>query len=142
MNHRIYDSQLTYHCLLRNTEGISLAGHYGHIDDTCLHFIRQNLLVTVEEQGAVTFTREDGTQLARTFVDPFSPKGIHGDCLCRFREGKILLLFARYDYIDTYPDCDGEYDRWIAREVGFQCLAYDVTSGEITLSKVETPETC
>lgn len=132
-----YHSEKVYHSALRGVDMLPLTGVYGHIDDTRMHFVNEKLFVTVKERGNITFAHEDGRVLAQVFVDPHTMNGLHGDCLCTLCCGKILLFFPLYHFIDTYPDCDGEYDRWIAREAGFQRLEYDIASCAAQLTRVE-----
>lgn len=42
-------------------------------------------------------------------------------------EGKtITISFAIVEWIDNYPNCDGEHDRWDSRTVGYHDLVFSL----------------
>lgn len=43
----------------------------------------------------------------------------------------IKLEFPIYKWIDHYPHCDGEHDRWEQQIIGYRELALDLATGMI-----------
>ena len=41
---------------------------------------------------------------------------------------------------DTYPNCDGEHDRWVSTTVGYTCIAFDMAAETVEESIIETLE--
>ena len=61
----------------------------------------------------------------------------HTGGFCGIRDGKICVFLQIIRLKDTYPNCDGEHDRWVSTIVGYNCIAFDPATGEITESVVE-----
>ena len=53
------------------------------------------------------------------------------DLMCIVTDGVIKLGFPQYSYVDNYPNCDGESDRWTKTVSGFNYLCYDIKNNRI-----------
>lgn len=134
MNKRTYDSNQK---IMWNGEREYLFPNlYGHVEDTELFFINEKIYLTVKKEGCVTFLDEARNELCSTEVKPTTKNGMHDNAYCRCDDGRIRVWFPIVDYIDNYPDCDGEYDRWTVRYVGYDCVMLDIAKG--TLTRYET----
>ena len=59
---------------------------------------------------------------------------IYMDVTCHVENGQIVLKMPIYRWIDHYPHCDGENDRWDAETIGYHTVRYDLETQE---AKVE-----
>lgn len=116
----------------------ALPGFYGHIEDTEVFFEEENLYVTVLKTGEVTFEDEFHTKLAEAFVKPNTDNDMHPSAYCKAENGKVKLYFSIVGYKDTYPNCDGEHDRWVEVCKGYDCLVFSASDKEIQCSKVDS----
>lgn len=98
----------------------------GYISTTAVFFEREGVLARIEARGCVAFLNGSGELLAELAV-PGESEGrrVYEEVLCGVKEGKLLLRFPIVQWIDNYPNCDGEHDRWDSRTVGYHTLEFD-----------------
>ncbi len=61
-------------------------------------------------------------------------KGTYSEVLYIADDDKITLKFPIVKWIDNYPNCDGEHDRWDTKTIGYHTLVFDIQTNEITLN--------
>ena len=64
--------------------------------------------VVVSCEGAAVFYGSDGNEIAR--VD--KGDGCFKEARLSWESGRVSVEFGQIHYIDNYPNCDGEHDRW------------------------------
>ena len=93
----------------------------GYDFTTEVHFIHENILAVITAAGEVAFYDSDNQLLEKTTVAPDGDgRGCYQDVCCKAEQGKILVQFPIYSWVDHYPDCDGESDRWSARIIDYK----------------------
>ena len=93
----------------------------GYDSTTHVHFTQENILAVITAAGEVAFYDSGEHLLAKTTVAPDSDgRGCYQDVCCKVEAGKILVRFPIYCWVDHYPNCDSESDRWSARITGYQ----------------------
>ena len=99
----------------------------GYISETVILFEKENVIARVQAKGQVTFCDLSGAVLASGEV-PAEEGGreVYQELSCCVEDGKIRLLFPIYQWIDTYPNCDGENDRWVTKQVGAHTMTFDI----------------
>ena len=107
----------------------------GYISETVILFEKENVIARVHAKGQVTFCDLSGAVLASGEV-PAEEGGreVYQELACCIEDGKIRLLFPIYQWIDTYPNCDGENDRWITKQVGAHTLTFDIAAKTVTVA--------
>ena len=134
MNKRTYDSNQK---LMWNGEKeYKFPNLYGHVEDTELFFINERIYLTVKKEGCITFEDEARNELGGIEVRPSTKNGMHDNVYCRYVDGKIRVWFPIVDYIDNYPSCDGEHDRWEVKYIGYDCVVFDIA--ERTVEVIRT----
>ena len=63
-----------------------------------------------------------------------SGKEAYQEISCQAENGKIVLQFPIYQWIDNYPHCDGEHDRWDTRKVGAHTMIFDACAKTVVCS--------
>ena len=98
----------------------------GYISTTVLFFEREEILARIQADGHVAFLNPDGGLLAE-FRAPRETegRGVYEQVLCSVKDGKLQLRFPVVQWIDNYPNCDGEHDRWDSRIVGYHTVEFD-----------------
>lgn len=114
-------------------EGKRLSLACGHISLNEIVFVHEHISVQVEAKtGDVVFYDENGGKLLSTqMTTPTSGDEKFSDLFCRATDGQISLGFPRYTYEDTYPNCDGESDRWKKTIWEYRTILYLIESNRI-----------
>lgn len=121
MEHQvIFDSE-------KHPEGEVVGLACGYISQNEISFIRENCIVTVEAKtGKIVFCDSEGNQrLAASVELPRSGDEKFSEVKCMAEGDRIKLGFPQYAYKDSYPNCDGEHDRWTKYLSGFTYVCYD-----------------
>ncbi len=134
MENRIYDSKTDF-----NSFGISglytLPNFYGHVEDTELFFPNEKIYMVVTKEGDIVFEDENRNELVGIVVTPDTKNNMHHDVYCKAEDEKIKVWLPIVEYIDNYPHCDGEYDRWDVNYIAYDYVVFDIAN--CTLEKTE-----
>lgn len=104
----------------------------GYISETSILFEKEKFVSVIYAQGKIEFYNTDNAIVATAELPEVdSGKGVYDAVMCTVN-GKLLeFSFPIYEWIDTYPNCDGEHDRWITREIGRDVIAFDLVNKTI-----------
>ena len=104
----------------------------GYISQTTIHFENENIIAVIQAAGSVEFFDRDDTLIAAGSVSPDdSGRKVYEDVVCQVKDDVLILQFPIYEWIDNYPHCDGEHDRWDTRIIGFHALNLDLQTREL-----------
>jgi len=104
----------------------------GYISETTILFENENIIAVVQAEGSVEFYNMDDERVAVGKAPAVeSGKEVYTDVCCQAGNSRIILKFPIYQWIDNYPNCDGEYDRWDSRKVGAHTLTLDLLTYSI-----------
>ena len=104
----------------------------GYISETTILFEKEQIVAVIQAKGSVEFYNLDDELIAAGSVPgKNSGRGLFEDVRCRGEEDLVELQFPIYEWIDNYPNCDGEHDRWDTRIIGFHNLALDLSTKSI-----------
>ena len=104
----------------------------GYISQTTIHFENENIIAVIQAAGSVEFFDRDDTLIAAGSVSPDdSGRKVYEDVVCQVKDDVLILHFPIYEWIDNYPHCDGEHDRWDTRIIGFHALNLDLQTREL-----------
>ncbi|MBQ9860460.1 MAG: hypothetical protein IJO76_07300 [Clostridia bacterium] len=104
----------------------------GYISETVIFFEKENVFAVVHAKGHVAFYDANDTLLAEGDVPAEDDgKEVYTQLRCRVEENTIMLCFPICRWIDNYPHCDGEHDRWDCEIVGCHPLTFDLNSQKI-----------
>lgn len=107
----------------------------GYISFTEILFEKEKIVARIEAKGHIEFFDCENIQLA-SFDIPVQTGGkeTYNEVLCRTEENVIVLKLPIVEWVDNYPNCDGEYDRWDTKTIGYNILKYNLETKEITLN--------
>jgi len=98
----------------------------GYISETRLLFERENILAQIHAKGDLKFYDGNEKLLAEISLPREEDgKGVYEEVILRREEKALVLDFPIYEWIDHYPNCDGEHDRWSTRTVGCHTVVFD-----------------
>lgn len=98
----------------------------GYISETVILFEREETIALVYAEGRVGFFDRDGNSLAEGKVESQTGgREVYEEVVCEADETALTLRFPIVKWIDNYPNCDGENDRWDSVIIGYNTLTYD-----------------
>lgn len=104
----------------------------GYISQTTILFRKENVAAVIQAKGAVEFYNMDNVLIAAGNVpEAEGGRGLYEEVYCQVENNRLKLQFPVYEWIDNYPNCDGEYDRWDTKKVGVHTLILDLITGTI-----------
>lgn len=133
MDRRSYDSSL-------QTNQIEIkAPHYNAINPTTVLFEREKISVSLNSLGHIEFFDENEKTLG--FVDlpvskdpsEYAHSAQYGEIRCSSDGKQITVFLPVYWWSDSYPNCDGEYDRWTRHIDRWHKVVYDCNSGVLSV---------
>lgn len=109
----------------------------GYVDTTEIFFRQENILVKVTAAGQIDFFAGENLLASLSVPAGSGGRGCYQDIACKAEDGKLLLRFPEYTWVDHYPDCDGESDRWSARITGYKPpVVFDLDTHTATVKEV------
>lgn len=112
MDQKTYNSDLTQDYIEIT------APYYNAINDTTVFFAQEKVSVSMNALGHIHFY--DDKEASLGFVDipvskdpsDYAHSAQYGQIRCASDGKEITIFLPSYWWSDSYPDCDGEYDRW------------------------------
>ena len=110
--------------------------HYGTFGHTEVIFIHEGVRMVVDSNVTVDFYDSEKNLLASvTETPPTEGRRRYLDISCKVEGDKIYFRFPYYDWVDHYPYCDGENDRWDAYVTGYRSpFVFDCRTREIVVA--------
>ncbi len=107
----------------------------GYISSTAILFEKEEIVAKIEAKGRVDFFDCEDILLA-SFDIPAQTGGkeTYNEVLCGVENNTVILKFPIVEWIDNYPNCDGEYDRWDTETIGYHILKFDYKAKECILN--------
>lgn len=104
----------------------------GYISTTTILFEKENIVAVVEAEGNAEFyDMSDNLIASAKAPEVDNGKGKYVEIGLDAGSGFVQLKFPIYEWIDNYPNCDGEHDRWDTRIVGFNPMTLDLSTGSV-----------
>ena len=106
---------------------------HGYCSTTVIFFEKEHIFAKVEASGKVAFY-DDGEQLLASGSQPPQEGGRerYTHIRCKVENGAIVLQLPILEWIDNYPHCDGESDRWDDKTLGYRQMRFDLLTHQIS----------
>ena len=107
----------------------------GYISTTTILFEKEKFVVKIEAEGHIEILDCEDILFA-SFDIPAQTGGkeTYNEVLCGTEENTAVLKFPIVEWIDNYPNCDGEYDRLENKTIGYHILKFNPETKEIILN--------
>lgn len=107
----------------------------GYISSTTIFLEKEKIVAKIEAAGHLEFFDSEENIIA-SFDIPAQTGGKekYDEVLCEAKENIIVLRFPIVEWIDNYPNCDGEHDRWDTETIGYHTLKFNYKTKEYTLN--------
>lgn len=107
----------------------------GYISQTTIFFENEKILANIEAKGNIEFLNEEGGLLSSINIPKQTGgKEVYDEVLCHVDGNEVILTFFIVKWIDNYPHCDGEHDRWDSVVIGSHTVKYNIQTKNITLN--------
>ncbi len=104
----------------------------GYISESVVLFEKEAIFVRVFAEGRADFLDLDGNLLAAGKVEAQTGgREVYEELVCEVDEKALTLKFPIVKWIDNYPNCDGENDRWDSVIIGYNTLSFDIENKTI-----------
>ena len=91
----------------------------GFYETTSFLFEKADFSVVIHCKGEFAFYAPDGSKVMTYKAKRMaSGRGCYMDVLITTTDNAVIFQLPQYDWIDHYPNCDGESDRWTAQITG------------------------
>ena len=99
----------------------------GYISQTQVLFEKEKLIAVIDAKGIVSFADIDDCELGTGYVVlEESGKGVYESVVLKVENNVITVSFPVCEWIDNYPHCDGEHDRWDSRVIGYNDVSFNI----------------
>ena len=103
---------------------------------TDILFKEEHIEVSIECAGEIKFKDSDNPRNVLAEITVPKQEGgreIYMDVTCLVENGCIVLKMPIYRWIDHYPHCDGESDRWDGEAIGYHTVRFNPATGEAVI---------
>ena len=99
----------------------------GYISRTVIFFEKEGICAHVESEGTVTFFDASGKLLGcKSVQKEEGGRECYEEIEISVENDIIKLCFPICKWIDNYPHCDGEHDRWDRVKIGERVVRYEI----------------
>ena len=118
--------------IIFNSEKDSSKGYFqiasGYISETVVHFENENVVLVIHADGRVElYDMNDNLVAESKAVKSDGGREVYEEACCKVADNTIVVQFPIYKWIDNYPNCDGEHDRWDTVKIGEHTLELSLT---------------
>ena len=100
----------------------------GYISETVVHFEKENVILVIHADGRVeVFDMEDKLIAENSVPKSSGGREVYEEACCEVIDNTIVVKFPIYKWIDNYPNCDGEHDRWDTIKIGEHTVEFALT---------------
>ena len=123
--------QLIFDSAVRTDPLTIKAPYYNAILPTAVSFVREHTTLCIDSLGHIEFCGDGMPQSCTLDLpvhkDPtaYGHSAQYGEVKCASDGHTVTLYLPLYDWEDSYPNCDGESDRWSRYIVRWLCVVYD-----------------
>lgn len=115
---------MTYDHIISSSESLKQERFHlscGFYETTGFLFEDLNLQLSIHCRGEFTFSTPEGRPLKTVSAKPMdSGRGCYMDVMITRAGDTLSFQLPEYKWIDHYPNCDGESDRWDAGIIGIR----------------------
>ena len=130
---------LTYDSAVSTTRLTLTAPYYNAINPTKVCFTQEQICVSMDSLGHIEFfdvgERSLGSADFPVSEDPskYAHTAQYGNMECSADGCSVTVYLPIYYWLDSYPHCDGESDRWTRRIERWFRVVFDCKSRTITV---------
>lgn len=99
----------------------------GYISESVVLFENENVYAVVNANGNVDFYNMDDCLLSSMKAPSVDDgKQVYDEISLKVDNNQIVIGFPICKWIDNYPHCDGEHDRWDKQIIGWNKLSFQI----------------
>ena len=106
----------------------------GYISETAIHFEKEGIIALVQASGHVDYYDLNDELLASADAPSVdSGREVYEEVSCEVVGNTIIIGFPIVKWIDNYPNCDGEHDRWDSVIIGYNTVNFDISDNTVEI---------
>ncbi len=106
----------------------------GYISETRVLFEKERVAAIIHAKGKVEIYNVNGQiEAIGELPEVEIGKQVYEEVCCDVKDSRIIMSFPTYTWIDNYPHCDGEHDRWETRKIGEKVLTFDLQNKTVAV---------
>jgi len=107
----------------------------GFVSTTEVQFVNEEIIARITAAGNIEFFDMEENLLASISIPASDEgRGCYINVCCKVEGDTIFVRFPEYTWYDNYPNCDGSYDRWDARVIGYKApVSFCVTTRTVSV---------
>ncbi len=110
----------------KGSESFQLAT--GYISSTVIFFEEEKIFVKIEAKGYVEiFDLEDNLLQSLAVPTQTGGREVYDEVECSVQNSNVTLRFPVVEWIDNYPHCDGEHDRWDRKVIDYHTVKFEIS---------------
>ncbi len=99
----------------------------GHISTTSIYLKNEKLYLVIDANGSYHIFDESGNEKHNGKVIPQdNGRQLFEEIFCSSNNKLLTIKFPIYEWIDNYPHCDGEHDRWDTKIIDFNTVTIEL----------------
>lgn len=107
----------------------------GYISTTKIFFEIEQVIAKIEADGNVQFINSENKLIDSVKIpEQTGGKRVYDEVISQVIDNEITLKFPVVEWIDNYPNCDGEYDRWDTKTIGYHTIKFNLITHNIDLN--------
>lgn len=116
------------------TKEIQIAS--GYISVTNILLENENIALEISANGTIVFyPPDDAKPIKAELPDSDGGREVYENVVIRKEDDNIIVSFPVYQWIDNYPNCDGEHDRWDTVTIGYHDVVYDLSNSTVSIKE-------
>ena len=98
----------------------------GYISQTTVLFEKEKVTAIISAKGSVDFYVDEKLVSTQSVDAVESGREVYEQVKIQIAQGKIIIGFVVCEWIDRYPHCDGEHDRWDTKIIGYNNVEFNI----------------
>ena len=86
----------------------------------------------IKAEGYVEYYKNNQCVASFDLEKETEGKKVYTEVVCHTTDNEIILEFPIVKWIDNYPHCDGEHDRWDCVILGYHQVNFDVNENKVS----------
>ncbi len=100
----------------------------GYISSTVIYFEEEKIFAKIEAKGTVEFfDPEDNLLQSITLPSQTGGREVYDEVDCAVQDSTVILRVPIVEWIDNYPHCDGEHDRWDRKVIDYHTVSFKIS---------------
>ena len=127
-----------YENVYEGTQNQAFSLATGYISTTEIYVPAIKTVLKITASGEIEFLNQDESVITKISLSPQTGgREVYEKVNLYISENILSMEFPIVKWIDNYPHCDGEHDRWDSVTIGYMVAEYDILTKQTTTFEKE-----